>query len=126
MNRFIKIVVVLSLVFIWNGSAVGIDKSKKDEKPKLVDTYDLEKTIGEMMTDPMWKGKLVKQLTEYGYEVLSISVVKQEVQGCTVVATVKQSQQNSIHRRKPVTRGGKPIGKPLTGKRTMAEARRNK
>jgi len=99
---------------------------KKDEKPRLTDTFDMEKTIAEAIADPMWKGKLVKQIQEYGYEVMSVSIVKQDVEGCTVVATVKKSNQNSIHRKKPVTRGGKQIEKPIAGRRTMATARRTK
>lgn len=99
---------------------------KKNEKPKLADTFNMEKTIAETIRDPMWKSKLVKQIQEYGYEVISVSIVKQEVQGCTIVATVKKVQQGSIHRKKPVIRGGKEIGKPITGKRTMAAARRKK
>lgn len=92
------------------------------EPAELVDTMELGKTIGDLLGDPHWRAKLTKKLEEYGHKVHALSIMRQDNDGYNIAATVVDSIPNV--RGKPVSRGGKPIGTPVTGRKTMAQHRR--
>jgi len=52
MRIMIKIFAVLVLVIFWSGPAAGIDKSKKNERPKDQKTVQVEKKKPEQTTSP--------------------------------------------------------------------------
>lgn len=76
---------------------------------------------------PRWKEQLYKLLGDKldGLEVLSCNVLAAEKHGCQVAVLVKKNA-GALTRRKPMTRGGREIGDPITGKKTMATRRRMK
>lgn len=92
---------------------------------KLVEKLETGSTVGELLNDPHWKTRLAERCTQFG-TVLAVAVMRHEKQGCNVAVNVAPTQERPLERRakKPVTRGGVPIGDPVTGKRTMAGRRR--
>ena len=91
-------------------AVVGIVSVKKGKggRPSgqpsvMLDKMPLNKTIGELLSDPHWKTKLVTQLAEYGHKVHSLSVLRQDNDGYNIVATIVESVASV--RGKPVTRG---------------------
>ncbi len=117
-----------------NKTVVGVFQTKSDRQngrvikqdSTLVETFEYDKGIKELLSDPHWKPRLIGRCLDLGYKVNSVSVLRQSHQGCDVAVTVVLEQAVKISIGKPVTRGGKQIGPPLTGKRTMASKRRGR
>jgi hypothetical protein len=92
---------------------------------KLIEKLETGSTVGELLNDPHWKTRLAERCQQYG-TVLAVAVMRHDKQGCNVAVNIAPSEERPLERRakKPVTRGGVPIGEPVTGKRTMATRRR--
>lgn len=96
------------------------------QEKKIVEKLQLEKTVKELRASSLWKAHVLKMIKELGYEpVTTPSFLTVPVEGCELAMTVLKSEDGLTGRRaKPVTRGGRTIGAPVTGKRTMATVRR--
>lgn len=90
----------------------------------LLEKVVIEKKLSEFIAIPTWKGTIRDTCVEMGYEVVAISVLKNKKENCDIVVTVRNKLELERKRNKAVTRGGKPIGKPVI-KKTMAARRRN-
>lgn len=116
------------------GAVVGIflttRKSLNNPKEiRLIEKIVLKKTASELKhSNNAWKTDVMRMVQGMGYEVISSpSFLKSKNNGCDLVMTVLEAENGFIGKRsKPVTRGGKEIGKPVIGKKTMASLRRKK
>jgi chromosomal replication initiation ATPase DnaA len=68
MRLFIKIFVSLCLIVVWNGSAVGIDKSKKDKKTKTKQTVQVDKKKTEQTKPQPDKKAVDSKKTKKSYD----------------------------------------------------------
>lgn len=116
------------------GAVVGVFlATRKDMKPgvsgetKLVETLMLKRTVAELKSSNRWKAGVMRTVEDMGYEVISSpSFLRYQREGCDIIVTVMSKEDGFAGRKaKPVTRGGRAISKPVTGKKTMATLRRN-
>jgi hypothetical protein len=112
------------------GIFLGTEGKRKGRQPKreakLLEKLEIDGAPKQIVLDPHWKPNLIEACRRSGYEVRAVSVLQHRQKGCDIAVTVVEKQGGKLSLRgKPVTRGGKPITGPVTGK-TMAERRRNR
>lgn len=86
---------------------------------KLVEVWKTDFPLTNIVKrSPKWKQYLEQMLLNRSWELVTVNVLaKRDERGFNSVVTVK-SERQELGRKKPVTRGGRPVGKP-TMERTM-------
>ena len=99
------------------------DRRMGSGETRLVERIEMGKTMAEVLRNNKWKPQLRKEVTDKGYEVMSISVLHGEQNGVDIAVAVRQPTM-SMARKKPVTRAGRPVDEIVTDKKTMTAKQR--
>lgn len=111
-------------VAILLGSGEKLNNLEPKREATLLDTFVIDKPLQELMAGEGWKQNLIAKCKEYGYETeINPSVLVNKEYDCDLAITVVPVKKRMMAG-KPVTRGGKPIGAMVNGKKTMATVRR--
>ena len=120
MNKVEKTVVGLLVCAVKDGKGLVL------REPHLLDTLEVDEPISAFVSKQKWKARLIDMVDARGYKCESISVLKHSKHGCNIIVAIsKKEDTGPVGRRKPVTRGGRPIER-VTGLKTMARFRRDR
>lgn len=98
---------------------------KTSEPSKLVDSIELDSSVRELRQDRTWRSDVKKHVEGMGYDIVVMPMfIKSGPDGIDVAITVTKKDGAGSRLTKPVTVGRREIGKPLTGRKTMATLRR--
>jgi hypothetical protein len=98
-----------------------IDGKRQPGQTKRIGLRDLDQPIAELIRRRGWKERIAATFRAEGWAVDSISVAVNTIMGEHLVAyLVRQDATVAPARRRPVTRGGRPISGPDLSQPTMA------
>jgi hypothetical protein len=101
---------------------------RHDERTKtsrLVERIELGEDFAALTRRKTWKAEVTKAVADRGFEVVSIGLVHSGADlDVNIVVSIAQRPPAFGERRKPVTRGGRPVEGPVKTGKTMAAKRR--
>lgn len=93
---------------------------------RLIERIEMDESLEVLIRRKTWKEEVTQIVAGRGVEVVSLSLVHSGADlDVTIVASITQRPPALGERRKPVTRGGRPIGGPVNAGKTMAAKRRS-
>jgi len=101
---------------------VGLFRTGGRGDSKPFDRFTVDTPLSQLHSDKGLKERVRAMVKERGYKALNINVLAKKEHGLDVVVGV--AALNIPVKKKPVTRGGREIGAPVTDQRTMAQRRR--
>lgn len=106
-------------------AAAVVDGRRTPGETRRIGVRDLGVPLEELIRRPRWKDQIATTLRAEGWSVHAISAIPRGPDGAAVVAYVERTDPTvAPQRRRPVTRGGRPIAGPDLSRPTMAARQR--
>jgi len=91
----------------------------------LVERIELQESLDALIRRKGWKAEVEAKVNEKGLSVISISIVHSGADlDVNIAVSVAQPPPKLGEKKKPVTRGGRPVDGPIKVGKTMAAKRR--
>lgn len=101
---------------------------RHDERTKtsrLVERIEMDEALDTLTRRKTWKAEITKVVNDRGFEVVSLGLVHSGADlDVNIIASITQKPPGLGEKRKPVTRGGRPVAGPINAGKTMAAKRR--
>lgn len=92
---------------------------------RIVKRIELDVPFDELTRGKKWKQLIEEKAREEGFDVLSVNVVHSQADlDVNIIVTVDKKPTAFGEKRKPKTRGGRPVEGPVKTGKTMAAKRR--